>query len=278
MKFLTFLRGTQPCPGVLTADGRRVVALSALGYAAPTLEQFIRFSVPGQLTDIREKLRAARGADLESVTLLGAIAEPFQEVIIMENNFVADQALLPTYYYKKATVCSADGDVIPDYGPRVTQLDYQAELCAVVAGDAYQVTAEEAGAHVFGYTVINNVIARDLVVRHRRPYLATSLDGYLPMASYIVTADEFGPRPDIRIRSYVNGQLRQDGSSGMAKFDFAYAIADLSKISVLRGGSIVSLGAPHGSGCHQTPPCFLRRGDVVRCEAEGVGSVCNRIG
>ena len=95
------------------------------------------------------------------------------------------------------------------------------------------------------------------------------------MCSYLVTPDEVGTV--IRIRAYVNGELRQDSDTGLAKFDFAYAIADLSRISVLRGGSLLTLGTPLGSGCHQRPPRYLRSGDVVTCEAEGIGSVTSII-
>lgn len=287
MKYVMCAAKGRSYPAVLSFDGQRVVALEEAGLNYPNLEQLARFSGKEEQRALKAWLQAnpIAGTSLTQVTLLPAIPTPNQEVLVMENNFLQHndqekaafeekkQELLPTYFYKKASYANGNGGRIPTYPGHVTELDYQAELCAVVAGDVYQCQPEEAEDHIFGYLIINNVIARDLTRRHRRPYIATSLDGFLPMSSYLVTTDEVsGP---IRIRSWVNGELRQDDTSDSAKFSFAYAIADLSRISVLRGGSILTLGTPFGSGCHQTPAKWLRSGDVVTCEAEGIGSVTN---
>lgn len=275
MRFIMYAVQGKQTPGVVSFDGRRAVALAECGLQYANLEELARFAGNEQLNRIKDWLteHPNAGLPLDSVTLLPAIPTPTQEILIMENNFVPDNAPLPTYFYKKATYANVNGGRIPSYPGHVTQLDYQAELCAVVAGDVYQVRPEDAHRHIFGYLVINNVIARNLTLRHRRPYIATSLDGFLPMSSFLVTPDEVDE--NIRIRSWVNGQLRQDDTADSAKFSFSYAIADLSRISVLRGGSIISLGAPFGSGMDQTPPVYLRSGDIVTCEAVGIGFVSN---
>lgn len=286
MKFLTFAYHGKQYPAVLSPDGARAVPLEELGFSAPTLEAFILSDAVRSLDP--RKLEAASGFDLRSVTLLAPIPEPLQEVLVMENNFAAspeDLAAyrqahpdgLPTYFYKKASVCNTDGAPVPSYPGHVTQLDYQAELCAVIGRDAYQVSPADAAHYIFGYTVINNVIARNLTVKHRRPYIATSLDGFLPVCPYIVTADEAPSPAEIVVRSYVNGDLRQNAPCSLAKYDFAYAIADLSRMSVLRAGSILTLGTPFGTGADQQPPRWLRPGDTVTCEASGIGSVTNTI-
>ena len=284
MKFVMCAAKGRQFPGVLTPDGQRVLSLCQAGLNYESLEELARFSTAEELASLREALHRCpeAGEPMAELTLLPAIPTPSQEILVMENNFCADDrelaqfsaeksSLLPAYYYKKATRSNVSGGRIPTYPGHVTELDYQAELCAVVAGDVYQASLEEATGRIFGYTVINNVIARNLTLRHRRPYIATSLDGFLPMCSYLATPDEAGEI--IRIRSYVNGALRQDSDTRYAKFSFAYAIADLSRISVLRGGSILTLGTPPGSGCQQQPPRYLRSGDIVTCEAEGIGSV-----
>ncbi len=291
MKFLTYMQGGAQIPAVLSPDGLQAVALNAFGFMHETLEQFIRAVSREELNALRMALPSKGGQPLESLVLMAAIPEPLQEIIIMENNFTRDDAeqaafaarraagerLLPTYFYKKASLCNADGGVIPLYPDHVEQLDYQAELCAVTWGDAYQVTVDEAGSHIFGYTAINNVIARSLVLRHRRPYIATSLDGYLPMAPFIVTVDEFAPGHRFTIRSFVNGALRQNDTTAHLRFDAAYAIADLSQASVLRGASILSLGTPYGCAkdIGGEPRVYLKAGDRVTCEVESVGSVTN---
>ena len=275
-------------PAVLSPDGRRLVPLADAELPYRDLEELARYSGKEEQAALRQWLsrHPEAGVLRETITLLPAIPTPSQEILVMENNFVAGaqefaafqsekDLFLPTYYYKKATFANVDGGRIPTYPGHVTQLDYQAELCAVVAGDVYQADPETAADHIFGYLVINNVIARNLTLRHRRPYIATSLDGFLPMSSFLVTPEEAGEH--ITIRSYVNGELRQEADTHLAKFNFAYAIADLSRISVLRGGTILTLGTPFGCGCHQQPPKWLRSGDVVTCEAEGIGSVTSLV-
>lgn len=286
MRYVMYAVKGRVCPGVLAPDGTRVVSLREAGLCYKNLEELARFSTREEWAQLSAWLKehADSGTPLSQVTLLPAMPAPTQEILVMENNFVKDgeehhafekekQGLLPTYFYKKATCANVDGGRIPTYPGHVTQLDYQAELCAVVAGDVYQCPLEEAESRIFGYTIINNVIARNLTKRHRRPYIATSLDGFLPMCAYLVTPDEI--QTPIRIRSYVNGELRQDDTTDHAKFSFAYAIADLSRISVLRGGSILTLGTPYGCGSEQIPRKWLRSGDVVTCEAEGIGSITN---
>lgn len=275
MKFITYAVQGKQYPGVVSFDGKRAISLAECGLQYTNLEELARYAGENQLNHIKNWLteHMNAGLPLESVTLLPAIPAPTQEILIMENNFIPDGAPLPTYFYKKATYANCNGGRIPTYPGHVTQLDYQAELCAVVAGDVYQIQPEDAHRHIFGYLIINNVIARNLTLRHRRPYIATSLDGFLPMSSYLVTPDEI--TEPIQIRCWVNGQLRQDETADKAKFSFAYAISDLSRISVLRGGSIISLGTPFGSGMDQTPPVYLQSGDTVTCEAAGIGTITN---
>ena len=293
MKFLTFIAGQTSAPGVLSADGTKVFPLSSFGYRQDTLQQFIIDSEDSDLEGIKAKLSAgsADGFALTEVKLIAAIPEPLQEVIIMENNFVKDDGeaaefrkkresdplTLPTYFYKKASLCNNDGDEIPSYPGHADNLDYQAELCAVLKDDVYKASPADAGSHIFGYTVINNVIARNLTIKHRRPYIATSLDGFLPMCSFVVTADEFQAGHEFVIKSYVNGELRQHDTTAHLKFDAEYAIADLTQLSVLHAASILSVGTPFGSGKDQHPEQYLKSGDRVTCEVEGVGTVTNII-
>lgn len=287
MKFLTFEKDGRLVPAVL--DANRAVPLSLLGYAQPSLESFI--AEVGSPDGIKERLASVKGGfDLSEIKLAAAIPEPTQEIIIMENNYCRDaeeaaqfaeklkndSSMLPTYYYKKATLANRDGGVIPSYSGYAEQLDYQAELCAVTSRDAFR--APDAKGYIFGYTVINNVISRALTLRHRRPYISTGLDGFLPMCPFVVTADEFGESPVFTVRSQVNGETRQCASTKLLRFDADYAVRDLSQGSVLRAGSIISLGTPFGSGRDLEPQKYLNIGDSVVCSADGVGSVSNVIG
>ncbi len=276
MKFVSYIQDGKILPGVL--KGERVCPLSALGYEQIDLQSFIAQSDLSDVARIRSRLDVLEGIPLEQVRLTAPIPEPLQEVIIMENNYcsteqmaaekraqAASGILLPTYYYKKATLATTTGDSIPRYPGFLSQLDFQVELVAVLC-------RPDAPERIFGYTVINNVIAHDVTVRHRRPYLATSLDGFLPMAPYIVSADEFEPGHCFCLRSYVNGEMCQAGSTRQQIFSPEYAIADLSRAGVLYGASLLSTGTPLGT-LRDTGRPFLEPGDVVRCEVDGIGDV-----
>lgn len=251
----------------------KVVSLKSLGLNYSTLEETARF-IDNEQFEMLKRVDFSQGIDISNVTLMPAIMEPTQDVIIMENNFADDAAQLPTYFYKKVNYANCSGAIIPSYPGHVTELDYQVEVCVVVRNDVYQVSKEQATKHIFGYLLINNIIARNLTLRHRRPYIATSLNGYLPMGYFIVTADEFD-KP-IEIKSYVNGELRQRDTINNVNFNFNYAISDLSRISVLRGGSLISSGTPYGTA-KDLNKSFLSSGDIVSVEADNLGIITNII-
>lgn len=289
MKYITFEYNKTLYPGV--CRNGRVFSLRSLGYDAPTLEAFITGADGTEHAIIRGKLESGSlgGIPLSEVRLHAPIPEPRQEIIIMQNNYkktaseaqaararIGEPDYLPTYYYKKATLAGEDGGAIPRYKGFLEQLDAQAELCAVLMGDIYRCPIEDAHRRIFGYVVINNVIAHDVTVRHRRPYISTGLDGFLPMSPYIVSADEFEEGHCFKVRSYVNGQPLQNGSTDERVFSPEYAIADISRTSVLYGGTILSTGTPFGTLQDVGGP-FLEPGDVVRCEVEGVGSVTSTV-
>ncbi len=254
----------------LYKDGK-VVSLRSLGLNYATLEETARFINEKQFETLKN-VDFSQGIEVSKVTLMPAIMEPTQDIIIMENNFVDNGNPLPTYFYKKVNYANCSGGIVPSYPGHVTELDYQVEVCAVVRNDAYQVSKEQASKHIFGYVLINNIIARNLTARHRRPYIATSLNGYLPMGYFIATSDEFD-KP-IELKSYVNGELRQKDIINNVNFDFNYAISDLSRISILRGGSIISSGTPFGTAKDLNKP-YLSSGDIVCVEADNLGTITN---
>lgn len=292
MKLVTAAHNSAEVWGVLSADEQRLCPAAALGIEDTTLQGFIMRATPADWAALRTAAAGfSGGVALADVQLLAPIPEPWQEVLVMENNYCKDEAEaadfavqlngpeppLPTYFYKKATLCNRDGGVIPSYPGHVETLDYQAELCAVVGRDAQDVDPDSAGDYILGYLVINNVIARNLTDKHRRPYIATSLDGFLPVGPYLVTADEFPADPVFCVRSYVNGEARQDATTALMRFSPRYAIADLSRYGVLKAGTLLSTGTPFGCGKDQIPVQYLKPGDTVTCAVDGVGSVTNTV-
>ena len=156
-------------------------------------------------------------------------------------------------------------------------LPYEAELAVILGRDALNVPAEEAYDYVFGYTIINDVSSRDLQARHKQFYFAKSLDTFTCMGPWIVTADDLPCPPVLHISSKVNGELRQDSSTGNMIFDIPYIIEELSSGMMLRAGTVISTGTPSGVGMGFTPPKFMKSGDTVECIIEGIGSLTNHV-
>lgn len=291
MKLLTFCQNSEEKLGVLSECQNKIYSFEELGLDYGNMEEFIAKSTAEDL----EKLRCASSLcrnviDINSVQVIAPIPRPSQDVIIMEDNYFKDEKeaslfksqqlskeepLLPIYYYKKATLANYDGGEIPSYPSHVGMLDYQVELAVIIKKDIKNVSEQDAAKYIFGYTIINNIIARDLVKKHRRPYIATSLDGFLPMGPWIVTADEFTDKKFFNISSSVNGEIRQNATTQLLKFSPEYAISDLSRAGVLRAGSIITTGTPFGSGCDFEPPKYLVPGDIVECKIEGIGVLRN---
>nr|HPQ97778.1 fumarylacetoacetate hydrolase family protein [Thiolinea sp.] len=137
---------------------------------------------------------------------------------------------------------------------------------------------DKALAHVFGYTVINDLSARDLQFNHKQYFLGKSLDGGCPMGPFIVTADEISDPQNLAIRCRVNGIIKQDSSTRHMIFDIATIIEWLSRGMTLEPGDVIATGTPSGVGFAREPAEFLRPGDSVECEVEQVGLLRNRIG
>ena len=134
----------------------------------------------------------------------------------------------------------------------------------------------------FGYekdrTILNDVSARDVQTAHKQWYFGKSLDGFTPIGPCIVTADEFDTYPPkLPIRCFVNGEKRQDSNTGLQIFDIDHVIAELSQGMTLKAGTIIATGTPAGVGMGMEPPCFLKPGDEVRCEIEGIGTLTNTV-
>jgi 2-keto-4-pentenoate hydratase/2-oxohepta-3-ene-1,7-dioic acid hydratase in catechol pathway len=156
-----------------------------------------------------------------------------------------------------------------------TQIDYEAELAVVIGKGGKNIARAAAMSHVFGYTVVNDVTARDVQMRHGQWDLGKSFDTFCPMGPWIVTADEFdGTRT--RVRCWVNGELRQDGPTENMIFDIPTLIETISRGITLYPGDVIATGTPAGVGMGMSPPRYLRAGDVVRVEIDRLGAIENK--
>ena len=153
-------------------------------------------------------------------------------------------------------------------------VDYEAELMVVIGKGGRGIPASRALDHVFGYTIFNDVTARDVQKRHKQFLLGKSLDTFGPMGPWVVTADELASG-DARVRLWVNGELRQDQSTRDLIFDVATLIETISAGVTLYPGDLIATGTPGGVGIGFDPPKYLRSGDKVRIEIDGIGVLEN---
>lgn len=246
-----------------------------------------------QLQLLAKNTDALQGAAvaLEAVKLCAPIVHPRQDVICLGINYDAHaqeagrfsneafggERPYTIYFSKRVSTATGLGDFIPAYEGLVDSLDYEAELGVILGKDAKDVSKEEAEAYIFGYTVINDVSARNLQTRHKQWYRGKSLDGFTPMGPCIVTADEIADVQNLDIRCYVNGQLRQSSNTKYMIQTVAGAIAELSQGMTLQAGTIIATGTPAGVGMGMQPPTFLRSGDTVVCEIENIGRLENTV-
>jgi 2-keto-4-pentenoate hydratase/2-oxohepta-3-ene-1,7-dioic acid hydratase in catechol pathway len=157
----------------------------------------------------------------------------------------------------------------------VDSLDYECELGVIIGKDAKNVKTEDAAEYIFGYTIVNDVSARNLQTRHKQWYFGKSLDGFTPIGPCIVTADEIPFPPKLKITATVNGELRQDSATDLLITGIPEIIAELSSGMTLLPGTIIATGTPSGVGMGFDPPKFLKSGDVVECAVEGIGTLRN---
>jgi 2-keto-4-pentenoate hydratase/2-oxohepta-3-ene-1,7-dioic acid hydratase in catechol pathway len=183
----------------------------------------------------------------------------------------------PIIFTKASNTIIGPGDVIPLHAGLTQQLDYEAELALVIGTRGTRIRRADAYRYVFGYTIANDVTARDLQLKHRQWFLGKSLDGSCPMGPYVVTADEVNAAA-LDIRCWVNGELRQNANTRDLIFDIPTLIETISAGFTFEPGDIISTGTPAGVGIGFKPPKFLKTGDVVKIEIEGIGTLTNTIG
>ena len=157
-----------------------------------------------------------------------------------------------------------------------TAIDYEAELAVIIGRGGKGISVAAAMEHVWGYTILNDVTARDWQYRHKQWHMGKSFDTFCPMGPWIVSRDECDGA-STRVRSYINGELRQDGHTGDLIFSISQLIATLSAGITLYPGDIIATGTPDGVGIGFKPPKYLQPGDIVRMEIEGVGVLENPV-
>ena len=292
MKLLTFKNEGRERLGVLSKDGNFIITLKNYGITYKTMNELIEHITSAEMQLICMVIEKERyGIPVNAVEKMPPIPFPKQDIICLGINFMehAEESArykeeafggerpYAVYFSKRVNSAVADGGIIHSYQNLVDSLDYEAELAVIIRKDAFNVSKEDAYNYVFGYTIINDISARNLQTRHKQWYFGKSLDTFLPMGPCIVTADELKNPLNLKIQSRVNGEIRQDSSTSLLIFDIAHVISELSQGMTLKSGTIISMGTPAGVGMGFEPPRFLKPGDIVECEIEGIGCLKNFI-
>ncbi|MGO4187808.1 fumarylacetoacetate hydrolase family protein [Pseudarthrobacter sp. TAF60_1] len=287
MKLVTFLHSGTQQTGVLNEDASAVIAV-------PGGQDLL--SLIDNWDGAAAQLAASTGEAIAvaDVELLAPIPLPRRNIFCVGRNYVehakefassgydatASATAQPDYpvVFTKApsTVIGTGADVDPHTGV-TSELDYEAELGVIIGKGGRGISKADALDHVWGYTIINDVTARDLQKDHKQWFLGKSLDTHCPMGPWAVTRDEVGDGP-LDLLCTVNGETRQKATTADLIFDIPTIIETISAGITLQPGDIIATGTPVGVGIGFTPPRFLTSGDVVEISISKLGTLRNRIG
>ena len=222
----------------------------------------------------------------EAVEWMAPIPKPTKNIFCVGKNY-AEHAIemgskddIPEHvmlFTKAPTTVIAHGEAIPSHENVTKQLDYEGELAVVISKKAKGIGREEANEYIFGYTIINDVTARDLQSRHKQFFIGKSLDGTCPMGPYIVHHSAIQTPVKLNVQTKVNGEIRQNGNTKQFIFSIPEILEVLTKGMTLEAGDIIATGTPAGVGKGFNPPIFLKSGDEITIEIEQVGVLKNKV-
>lgn len=288
MRFATLHVGDRAQPAVISPDGAGFCAVSTL--------------LPGFGGDLVDLIAAAPALPavthwtaLDGHALLAPIPTPRRNVFCVGKNYheharefansgfdtsAAKGELAPDFpviFTKPASTVVADGAPVLAFSVLTEQLDYEAELAVIIGRPGRGIGREAALDHVWGYTIVNDVTARDLQQKHRQWFIGKSMDTFCPMGPWAVTADEVGDPADLNVRCWINGELRQDANTRDLIFDIPTIIATLSAGITLQPGDVIATGTPAGVGIGFKPPRFLKPGDTMTISIDRLGTLTNTV-
>lgn len=285
MRIATYQWNGQRHVGIVSGDGQSVTPLQLTAEQAKTGALAV-IGLGSQIND----LRTSQSLSLQGVKLEAPIPRPRRNIFCVGRNYHAHAKELSASVFKNNTanpeswpivftkvpecvVGPTDNVTLP--GEVSQQIDYESELAVVIGIGGRNISRANAMDHIYGYTIVNDVTARDVQMRHQQWDLGKSFDTFCPMGPWIVTADELDGTCT-RVRGWVNGELRQDGQTRDLIFDIPTLIETCSRGITLYPGDVIATGTPAGVGMGLNPPQYLKTGDIVRIEIDGIGAIENR--
>jgi 2-keto-4-pentenoate hydratase/2-oxohepta-3-ene-1,7-dioic acid hydratase in catechol pathway len=309
MKLVSFSTSELPTPhlGIVRDDevldvdlAGRALQLSVPDQMLALIENYARYkdalqtilgkATNRRFTDVKTFTDVGAAHTLSEVQLTAPIPQPRKNIMCLAVNYKehaqetanvrghsGETPEYPVFFTKATTTINGPyGEIIID--PAVSsEIDWEVELGVIIGKTGKNIQAENALSYVFGYTVLNDITARDLQTRHKQFFKGKSLDGSCPMGPWIITADEIADPHNLALSLRVNGQTKQNSNTSLMIFSINQSIAVLSAGMTLEAGDIIATGTPSGVGFSRTPPEFLKPGDVVEAEVEGIGTIRNRV-
>ncbi len=256
----------------------------------PRLHAILDKAAGRRFSEVKTFSEIGAAHKLSAVTLAAPIPRPRKNIMCMAVNYTehaketaavrgrsAEAPAHPVLFTKAPTTVNGPySEFVVD--PAVsTEIDWEVELGVIIGKGGKNIRAEDAMSHIFGYTVLNDVTARDLQSRHKQFFKGKSLDGSCPMGPWLVTAEEIADPHHLSLRLLVNGVVKQDGNTKQMVFSIPQIIALLSLGMTLEAGDIIATGTPSGVGFSRVPPEFLQPGDIMESDIEGIGMLRNLI-
>lgn len=288
MKFATAIVNQEPVAGLIQSDRFIPFFEASKGKLPKTMLEAIELG--DQLMHTVNELLKTNvdevAIPLNSVKLLAPIPRPRKNIFCVGKNYAAhaielgseaDIPKAPIFFSKTPTTVIGPNEKIPRHRNVTNALDYEGELAVVIGKTGYAISEEEAFDFVFGYTIINDVTARDLQEKHIQYLLGKSLDGTCPMGPYIVHKSQIADPHRLTIETKVNGEVRQNASTKQMIFHIPTLISTLSQGMTLEAGDIIATGTPAGVGMGFQPPKYLQSGDTIEITIEGIGTLTNSI-
>ncbi|MBC2160766.1 fumarylacetoacetate hydrolase family protein [Listeria booriae] len=285
MKWIAFKVGGRESFGIVKGD--KIIDISAFFVESECPKSLVELiAEPEKLEHIMNQQETMNGSiSLKDVQFLPAIVPP-NNVLAVGKNYrkhvleMGSGADIPEaimIFTKSRNTLVGNRGQIPLHAEVTRELDYEGELAVVIGKQITNVTEDAAMDAIFGYTIINDVTARDLQGKHKQFYIAKSLDGTCPIGPYVVTKDAIPDPSKLRIQTFVNEELRQDGKLDQMIFPITTIIAELSKGHTLMPGDVIATGTPDGVGKGMNPPSFLQAGDTISVTIEGIGTLENQV-
>ncbi|MEQ8194331.1 MAG: fumarylacetoacetate hydrolase family protein [Rhodospirillales bacterium] len=297
MRLVTFSQHRRQRLGVLIDGDTVIVDLAKADRTVPADMNAVIDAGPGVLRKIARAVKAAgprARVPVKTVKLLAPVPVPKRNVLCVGLNYRAhsnefdksgfdlgkaavNEPTFPIIFTKAPSTVIGPGAPIPAHLDYSNSTDYEVELGVVIGKKGRGIPKSKAFDHVFGYTIINDVTARDIQRDHNQWFLGKSIDGYCPMGPYLATKDEIGDIRKLWIETKVNGEVRQRAPVSDLIFDVPTLIETVSRVMTLMPGDIIATGTCQGVGIGFEPPKFLKKGDTVTLSIDKLGVLENKV-